>query len=226
MISGISGLPFVEEENLYTTKEEDKLGRDAFMKLFLAQMNHQDPLNPMDTTQFSAQLAQFSTLEQLFNVNENLESIKGLETSGNKYQVLDLIGKEVQADSDTLVLNNGNEAKGTFYLDEPAECIVHILNDQGVSIKDIYLGVVNAGNQNFTWDGFDSKGNLHTSGEYSYTVSALSNSGNLVSVDKYIQGTVTGVNMDDTDPVIYINDTPLSMSQIVNVRMNDDTSGS
>lgn len=223
MISGISGLPFVEEESLYGTPEEDKLGRDAFMKLFLAQMNHQDPLNPMDTTQFSAQLAQFSSLEQLFNVNENLESIKGIESSSSKYQVLDLIGKEIRADSDTLVLNNGNAAKGSFYVDQPAECIVHILNEQGASIRDIYVGAVNAGNQDFEWDGFDSRGNLNTSGQYSYTVSAMSGSGNRISADKYIQGTVTGVNLDDVDPVVYINDTPLSMSQIINVKMKDET---
>ena len=223
MISGVNNvLPHFEDENNYTTKEEDKLGKDAFMKLFLAQMNHQDPLNPMDTTQFSAQLAQFSTLEQLFNVNENLESIKGIETSGNRYQVLDLIGKEVQANSDTLVLNNGNEAKGSFYLGEPAECIVHILNDQGTKIKDIYIGVVNAGNQEFEWNGIDSRGTLHTSGEYSYAVSAMSNSGNRVSVEKYIQGTVTGVTMDSSDPVIYVSDTPLYMSQIVNVKMKEE----
>ena len=196
------------------------------MKLFLAQLNQQDPLNPMDTTQFSAQLAQFSTLEQLFNVNENLESIKGIQTSGNKYQILDLIGKEVQADSDMLVMNNGKAAKGYFYIGEPAECTVHILNEQGVSVKDIYLGVVDTGNQEFEWDGFDSRGNLHTSGEYTYTVSAISGSGNRVSADKYIQGTVTGVTMDDADPIVYINDTPLGMSQIVNVKMTDEATES
>jgi flagellar basal-body rod modification protein FlgD len=224
MISGVSSvLPSFEGDNNYAIKEEDKLGRDAFMKLFLAQMNHQDPLNPMDTTQFSAQLAQFSTLEQLFNVNSNLESIKSIESSGNKYQVLDLIGKEVQADSDTLVLNNGKVVKGSFYVDEPAECIVHILDEQGSSIRDIYIGKVNAGSHEFEWDGFDSRGDLHTSGQYTYTVSAMSNSGNFIYVDKYIQGTVTGVNMNDSDPVFYINDTPLSMSQIINVKMSDET---
>ena len=224
MVSGISGLPtYVDDTKKNDTSEKDKLGRDAFMKLFLAQMNHQDPLNPMDTSQFSSQLAQFSTLEQLYNVNENLDSIKSIQSSDSKYQALDLIGKEVQADSDTLVLNNGKAAKGSFNLEEPAECMVHILDDQGNSIRDIYLGVLGTGNQDFEWDGFDGGGNLHTSGQYSYSVSAMSNSGNAVSVDKYIQGTVTGVNMDDSDPVVYINDTPLSMTQIKTVKVNETT---
>ncbi len=205
------------------TTGTDKLGRDAFMKLFLAQMNHQDPLNPMDTSQFSSQLAQFSTLEQLYNVNDNLQSIEGIQKGDSKYQVIDMIGKEVQAESNTLVLNNGNAAKGAFNLEAPADCMVHVLNDKGNSIRDIYLGVLDSGSHDFEWDGFEKNGTLHKSGQYTYDVSAMSNDGQTVSVDKYIKGSVTGVNLNGDDPVIYINDTPLSMSQIVNVSTNETT---
>ena len=226
MTSGISGLPaYVDSTSTKATTEQGKLGRDDFLKLFLAQMNHQDPLNPMDTSQFSSQLAQFSTLEQLYNVNDNLQSIESIQKGDSKYQTLDMIGKEVQAESDTLVLNNGNAAKGAFNLEQPAECMVHILDDNGNSIRDIYLGVLDSGNHDFEWDGFENNGTLHTSGQYTYSVSAMSNSGKTVSTDKYIKGTVTGVNLNGDDPVIYINDTPLSMSQIVNVS-TDETTGS
>lgn len=218
MISGVSSvLPYFEEESLYTTEEEDKLGRDAFMKLFLAQMNQQDPLNPMDTTQFSAQLAQFSTLEQLYNANENLESIESLQSSDNKYQVLDLIGKEVQAESNNLILNNGEPAKGAFYLEEPAECVVRVYDEDGSAIRDIDLSYLEEGNHSFEWDGFDDDGNIHTSGIYTYRISAVSPSGDSVSVEKYIQGTVTRVNLDEDDPVLYIGDSPFALSQVKNV---------
>ncbi len=224
MTSGISGLPaYVDSTKKDATTGTDKLGRDAFMKLFLAQMNHQDPLNPMDTSQFSSQLAQFSTLEQLYNVNDNLQSIEGIQKGDSKYQVIDMIGKEVQAESNTLVLNNGNAAKGAFNLEAPADCMVHVLNDKGNSIRDIYLGVLDSGSHDFEWDGFENNGALHTSGQYTYDVSAMSNDGQTVSVDKYIKGSVTGVNLNGDDPVIYINDTPLSMSQIVNVSTNETT---
>jgi len=59
------------DDTLQETKTEDPLGRDAFLKMLLAQMEHQDPLNPMDGTDFSAQLAQFSSLEQLFQMNDS-----------------------------------------------------------------------------------------------------------------------------------------------------------
>ncbi len=218
MISDVSSvLPYYEDESLYTTEAEDKLGRDAFMKLFLAQMNHQDPLNPMDTTEFSSQLAEFSTLEQLYNVNENLESIEGIQSSDSRYQVLNLIGKEVQVESDNLVLNNGKPAGGAFYLNTPAECVVRIYDERGYAIKDIELGSLEAGNRSFEWNGIDDNGKVHTTGIYSYEVSAISDAGESVSVDQYIQGTVSRVNMDADEPVLYLGDIPLSMSQVVNV---------
>ena len=220
MITDVSSvLPYYEADN-YTTKEEDKLGRDAFMKLFLAQLNQQDPLNPMDTTQFSSQLAQFSTLEQLFNVNENLESIEGIQSSDSRYQVLNLIGKKVQVKSDNLILSNGNPAEGAFYLDTPAKCTVRIYDERGAAIKDIDLGSLEAGNRSFEWDGTDDYGTVHTTGSYSYKVSAISSTGESVAIDRYIQGTVSRVNMNTDEPVLYIGDTPLYMSQVTNV-IND-----
>ena len=223
MISGISGLPYVEEESLYASPEEDKLGRDAFMKLFLAQMNHQDPLNPMDTTQFGAQLAQFSSLEQLFNVNENLESIEGIQNGDSKYHVLDLMGKEVKAQSDSLMLNDDSPARGAFYLDTAAEdCFVRIYDEEGKAVKDIDMHELYAGTHSFEWDGRDSRGNLLASGVYHYSVSAVSPEGDMLSVEKYVQGTVTRVSLFEEEPVIYVNETPMNMDQIVNVKISSD----
>lgn len=226
MITGVSGLPHFEEKSLYAASEEDKLGRDAFMKLFLAQMNHQDPLNPMDTTQFSSQLAQFSTLEQLFNVNTNLESIEGIQSSDSRYQALNLIGKEVEAESDTLVLEDGKGAKGAFNTEETAAgCFVRIYED-GKAIRDINMigpsGALASGNHSFVWDGFDDQGNVHKSGYFTYKVSAVSPSGDTISVDKYIRGTITKVNMNEDEPVMYIDKTPLTMSQLVNINLNEN----
>lgn len=224
MVSAVSNaLPYFEEQSLYATEEEDKLGRDAFMKLFLAQMNHQDPLNPMDTTQFSSQLAQFSTLEQLYNVNTNLESIEGIQSGDSKYNALGLMGKEVQAQSESLVLNGESPAKGAFYLDSSAEaCIVRVYNGNGEAIKDIDLKGLPAGTHSFEWDGRDDDGNTCAAGVYHYDVSALSPDGDMVSVEKYIQGTVTRISLFEEEPVIYVNDTPMNMEQIVNIKISSD----
>lgn len=226
MISGVYGLPYFEEESLYTTSEEDKLGRDAFMKLFLSQLNHQDPLNPMDTSQFSSQLAEFSTLEQLFNMNENLEAIMGTQSNDSKYHALDLMGKDVQAQSDTLVMTDDSLAKGAYYLDTAAEgCVIRIYDDSGRAIRDIVMEDPEyrwAGTHTFEWDGCDDDGNMMEPGLYSYNVSAVSREGDLLDVEKYTQGTVTRVSLFEEEPVIYIGNTPLSMEQIVNINLTGE----
>jgi len=220
MITGIEGLSYVEEENPYSTKEDKDLGRDEFMHLFLAQLNHQDPLNPMDTTQFSSQLAQFSTLEQLFNVNENLKSIEEIQSNDSWYQVLDLIGKEIQANSDNIYLDGKTATTGSFSMEEPAECVVQIKDQEGYTVREIYLGVLDPGTHSFEWDGLDSNGDVHSSGLHSYQVSAVSRSGDIISVDKHIKGIVNRVNLNGNEPVIYVNDTPLGMSQIIDVNLS------
>jgi flagellar basal-body rod modification protein FlgD len=220
MFSGISALPTYEEKTTSNASTKtDELGRDAFLKMFIAQMNNQDPLNPMDISQMSSQLAQYSSLEQLLNINTNLESIEGVQSSSNRYQSIDMIGKEVQADSSTLVLDNGKAAKGSFSLEESANCTVHILDEQGAVIRDIDLKTLEPGFNEFEWDGFDNKGNLYKSGQFTYEVTAVNGNKNQVSVNKYIKGTVTGINLSDEEPIIYVNSTPLSMSQIVNINM-------
>ena len=140
MISDINGITSVEEESLYTAKKEEALGRDDFLKLFLAQLNNQDPLNPMDGTEFSAQLAQFSSLEQLFNVNENLESMKTLQDNSSRFQALELIGKDIEAEGDTLSLVNGTPTTGSFTLEEAADCTVLINDADGYPVREIPLG--------------------------------------------------------------------------------------
>jgi flagellar basal-body rod modification protein FlgD len=223
MVTGISALPTFEEKTTTTAPaKKDQLGQDAFLKMFIAQMNNQDPLNPMDISQMSSQLAQYSSLEQLLNINTNLESIEGVQNSSNKYQSIDMIGKEVQADSSTLVLDNGRAAKGVFYLGEAADCTVHILDEQGSSIRDINLGALGEGSNEFEWDGFDNNKKLYKSGQFTYEVTAVNGNKNQVSVNKSIKGTVTGVNLNGEEPILYVNSTPLSMSQIININMVKD----
>jgi flagellar basal-body rod modification protein FlgD len=223
MLTGISALTNYEDTTATKAATEDKLGRDSFLKMFIAQMNNQDPLNPMDISQMSSQLAQYSSLEQLLNINSNLESIEGVQNSSNRYQSIDMIGKEVQADSSTLVLDNGKAAKGLFYLDETANCTVQIFDENGTSIRKIDLGVLEPGNNEFEWDGFDDSKKLYKSGQFTYEVIAINNNNSVISVDKSIKGIVTGINLSDEEPVIYVNSTPLSMSQIINVTMVKDT---
>ena len=222
MISAIEGLPLVEEENPYTTKESKDLGRDEFLKLFLAQLNYQDPLNPLDSTQFSSQLAQFSSLEQLFNVNENLESLKTAQAGDSRYQILDLIGKEVEAEGNSLSLVKDETARGGFYSEIPAECSVLISDQEGKPIRELYMGMLESGEHSFVWDGRDQKGNLMEAGAYTYEVTAMAPSGEIIPVETRVRGIVDRINLDGEEPLLYIGSTAIQLSQIMNVNIPEE----
>ena len=221
MISDLNGITSVEEESLYTAKKEEALGRDDFLKLFLAQLNNQDPLNPMDGTEFSAQLAQFSSLEQLFNVNENLESMKTLQDNSSRFQALELIGKDIEAEGDTLSLVNGTPATASFTLEEAADCTALINDADGYPVREIPLGSLEKGEQSFEWDGRDWEGNPMNDGVYSFEITALSQTGVSIAVETKVRGTVSRVNFEGDQPVLYIGEMPIYMSQVIDVDLTD-----
>ena len=189
MISGISALPGFEETSLYVGKTEQDLGRDDFLTMFLAQLNHQDPLNPMDSTEFSSQLAQFSSLEQLFNVNANLETLKSAQDSGNRYQALSMIGKVIEAEGNVISLEPGEFSYGSFTLEDEAECAVLISDQEGYPVRELSLGLLEAGEHSFQWNGQDGEGNDLDRGIYVFEVMAVTPSGELLSVETKVKGT-------------------------------------
>lgn len=214
----------VEEESLYAEKTSDSLGRDEFMKLFLTQMNYQDPLNPMDSQQFSAQLAQFSTLEQLYNANENLEAIGVSQAQSSQYQALNFIGKEIVAEGDTIALQQGQDATAGFALSAMADCTVYISNSEGMLVGQLNLGILEPGQHTFEWDGNNLSGISQASGTYRFEVEAVGASGQARSVEPLITGKVSRVNLEGNSPILFVGERPLSLSQIVDIRMPNDTS--
>ena len=90
-----------------TASTRNVIGKDEFLKMLIAQLKHQDPMNPMDGTAFTAQLAQFSSLEQLQNINTQLTSFTRQQQSLGNTQAVNLIGREVLAKGDTI------QAEGT-----------------------------------------------------------------------------------------------------------------
>lgn len=198
------------------TKAND-LGRDDFLTMFLAQVKNQDPLNPMQGQEFASQLAQFSSLEQLFNVNENLQSLITSQDEASRLQALDFIGKEVIANGDSLGLEQGKTAAGRFQLDEAADCIAVILNGDGYKVRTIPLGVLTPGSNSFEWDGHDGAGNLQNPGIYRFEILARTETGKILSVDSQTSGKVTGVNLENGTVRLYIGQVPVSISDVLEI---------
>jgi flagellar basal-body rod modification protein FlgD len=225
MIADVVGINTVPENDSYVTETQDTLGRDQFLTMFLAQLKYQDPLNPMEGTEFSAQLAQFSSLEQLFNVNDNLESIKTLQDNSSRFQALDLIGKDVEADGDMLCLESGKTSQGSFTLDSAAECVVRVYGQEGYPVRDMDLGTFEAGSHTFEWDGRDRSGEILDPGVYGFEIMAVTADGESVPVQTRIKGQVTRVNLDDATPTLYVGDIPITLSQVLDIRIPEIDTG-
>jgi flagellar basal-body rod modification protein FlgD len=194
------------------------LGKDAFLKLLITQLQYQDPLNPADSTEFTAQLAQFSSLEQLSNVNENLATLKLYQASINNAQAVSFIGKEIVAKGKALEVRSGQASSCDFELEAAASrVVVSIYDASGGFVADIVGTAANAGKQSLTWDGRDRNGNSVPDGAYSFEVQAEGESGNKVGVTTYSKGTVRGVTFDDGITYLVVGDGKVAIGDVTQV---------
>jgi flagellar basal-body rod modification protein FlgD len=212
MYTDTIGSTYQETSPSATAKKD--LGRDDFLTLLVAQLKHQDPLNPLESTEFTSQLAQYSSLEQLFNIDQNLELIKSGQDQGSGFQALDFIGKEVVAEGDMLSLEEGKTSKGNFNLDDVADCSVLITDSKGYPVRKISLGSLEPGSHELEWDGRDDAGNMREEGVYGLEITAVTENGQMLTVATQITGQVTSVNLEQDLPIIYVGKIPISMSQV------------
>ncbi len=174
--------------------EEDPLGREAFMTMLVAQLKHQDPLNPMDGTDFSAQLAQFTSLEQSMNMNESLEEMLGIMNGQNNVaNSLDYVGKVVTGESTSIEVEGGVANGGYFTLNETGDAYVTIYNSYGESVKSLYMGSNDPGSYIIDWDGTDDAGQMVNDGSYSYEVFTKTSQGVMMPLETKLTGEVTGI---------------------------------
>lgn len=217
MINEIQGISS-SDTSTYSKNTAENIGRDEFLKIFLAQMRYQDPMSPMEGTEFTAQLAQFSSLEQLFNANQHLESIKSVQDEAIRFQSLDLIGKDILAKGDLLWLSEGETTDGAFQLRGQAVCTVIVKDEFGTPVRRIPLGIRGAGQHDFQWDGRDDNGKTQAPGPYYFDVMAIGESGEGIPVDTMVRGRVGRVNLQGEAPVIYLGEVPVQISQILDIR--------
>lgn len=219
-ISGVTD--YVDSTETTTDSTDGTLGKDTFMTLLLAQLQNQDPLNPMDSTEFSAQLAQFTSLEQMYNVNENLETLVSAQETSNQYQVLDLIGKQIEADGDILVLGEVGSASGSFTIESEADCTVVVYDADGEAIKTIDMGSLEAGDHTFKWDGTDQDGDEVAQGIYGFEIIAEGASGESVTAETRIKGIIDRVTLEDDEPVLYVGSLYFTLSEITDITLPAD----
>lgn len=194
-----------------------ELGRDEFLTLLIAQLQNQDPLNPMESQEFASQLAQFSSLEQLFDVNEGLSAIKEAIQAQESDNSLDYVGKTVKSYSNTIFKKDGNIDACTYYLDGAANVAVTIFDENGNTVFSVQDGWKEAGEHTFNWDGLNTGGSQTADGTYTFEVSATDGNGFEISTSTYVVGEVTGVNYTMGEPYLVIADRMIKPANVIEV---------
>lgn len=217
ILAGYGGAS-VSTENMPADNNTQELGMDQFLTLLVAQLEHQDPLNPLDSAEFTAQLAQFSSVEQQYAMNKNLEDIKEtLSSQGAQKDLLGFIGKTIQADDNTMFIKNGDVQPGSFSLEETGDATVNVYDSDGLMIRTLYFNGLNEGEHEVNWDGRDDNGDLLTDGRYHFEVTARNEYGRYISANTHINGEVTGITYQYGTPYLMVGDRLVSESTVVEV---------
>ncbi len=210
----VNALDTFNELGLSTTsapkKEEQSLGQQQFLELLTTQLTHQDPLKPMENGDFLGQMAQFSTVSGIGELNDSFADFASSLSSDQALQAANLVGRTVNAPSDSGLLEAGGNIVGNFNLPDSSPNVdVKILDSTtGVVVKTIRLGNQASGNIPFSWDGTDEQGNLANPGVYKVQVEANIDGNNTILATQ-INSKVESVSIGNGSRGLQINLTGL-----------------
>ena len=199
-------------------KQSTGMNKDDFLKLFVTQLQNQDPLNPQDSSQFIGQLAQLTQVEQAYNTNTNLQSLLTQGSNSTTVGAISLIGKQVQAPGSQVSLQSGSPATINFNLAQDANQVsVAVKDANGTTVKTLATGAAGAGNTSMSWDGTNNAGAQLASGTYTFAVSATDSTGAAVTTTPLIVGTVNAIDMSSTIPVLTIGSLQVPLTSVTTV---------
>jgi flagellar basal-body rod modification protein FlgD len=185
---------------------------NTFLTLLTTQLQNQDPLSPMDTTQFTQQLVEYSQVEQQINTNSNLQNLISLQQSGAGAAAVGYLGKEVTVTNGNAALINGAASWNYGLGAAAASTTLTVTNANGQAVYT-GAGTTNAGNNTFSWNGQDNNGNQLPDGTYTLSVSATDSTGAAITTAVSSSGTVTEVNLTGTTPELMIGSMTVPLSQ-------------
>jgi flagellar basal-body rod modification protein FlgD len=215
VLNEIADPNWVDPKKVQRENKKD-LDKDAFFKLMLTQMKNQDPTNPLPSHEMAAQLAQFTSLEQLFNINANLGELKKGQAPMADYQVLNFIGKSIAADSSKIVREKGDKTHDLRFdlRGDAATAEVSIKDADGTVIRKYNLNSLKKGSNKISWNGLNKDDQPARAGDYSFVVEAKNAAGKKVAADTSVKGRITGVNYTSKGPVLLIGDQTVYLSDV------------
>jgi flagellar basal-body rod modification protein FlgD len=190
---------------------------DSFLLLLTTQLKNQDPLEPLDSTEFAAQLAQFATVEQGIQTNKNLNDLIAISKAGQTAAAVSYLGKTIEAEGDTVPLIDG-KAEYAYTLPERATSVtLAIANDQGRVVFSA-TGETATGKHKFVWDGVDSQGIEVAPGIYRLLVGAVDSEGDQIPAKTRIVGRVDGADTSGDTINLSLGEVSVPLDKILSVK--------
>jgi flagellar basal-body rod modification protein FlgD len=203
-------------------RPRNSLGKDEFMQLLVTQLRYQDPMNPANAQEFAAQLAQFSSLEQLVNLGEAVAQQNALATAAieahNASSALSVIGRTVVAQTDRLAVQDDMSANVDFIAPAAGNATLRIFDAAGQEIRSIDLGPVSAGRTHLPLDD-DTLAQLPP-GTYSHSVEIARPDGTTAAATTFVRTLIDGVQYTNDGPMLVSGSLLIPLNAVVEVTAN------
>ena len=188
----------------------------SFLQLLTTQLQNQNPLDPLDTNQFTQQLVEFAGVQQQLNTNDSLATLVSLNKTSEATAALNYVGKTAVVSGSTAALTN-SEATWQVSVPTASTLTINIANSTG---QTVFTGSYNAtagNNQPFTWNGQGTDGTQYPDGNYTMTATGKDAGGNTVAITTAIEGTVNSVDLTQSPPLVSIGGQTYTVSQIQSI---------
>jgi len=196
--NGLSGAEFRTVQDLNAGSSRKELGQEQFLELMTAQLQNQDPFKPMESGDFLSQIAQFSTVEGIGDLNDAFSGLSQSLVSNQALQATNLVGREVLAPTGVAALSQGGNIRGNVELPAASgEVVVNVYDQAGQVVRRLELGSQAAGPVAFQWDGLKNDGQFASPGSYFISAEA-SIDGQFESVETLLASEVRSVTLSNS----------------------------
>lgn len=195
------------------------MNKDDFLKMFIAQLQNQDPLAPQDPTAMLGQLAQLTQVEQSYNTAAALQKLLMSQDNSLAMTSVALIGKEVTAFGTQASFDGENSVSLNYQLPTAATAsTLNITNASGQTVRTVDLGELAAGNGKFMWDGKDGQGNRLPAGAYDFSLSGTAANGVTMTATTYTTGRADGITFDNGAAYVTMGAVSIPFTSVMSVK--------
>jgi len=181
--------------------------QNQFLKLLVTQLQAQDPLNPMDNSQMTSQMAQISTVGGLQQLNTTMNSVLQSQVANQAMMATSLVGHQVMLAGNNLSIgDSGGTQGGVVLANAAANVTITVTDSNGKAVAAIPVSPAQAGLNNFTWDGTDGNGNRLPADNYTFSAKAYDNAGAAVNATTYGYQAVSAVTWNQGVPLVVTAD--------------------